>query len=103
MERVSGGFDFSARDLLVAVIDKLQVALHDGGVTLWMVFLPTKSDPSPAGFRGLAFVANSTCFLDQLTELRVVPLENAAIFVSSQSHLALKSLAKASSARTLRR
>lgn len=35
MERVSGGFDFSARDLLVAVIDKLQVALHDGGVALW--------------------------------------------------------------------
>lgn len=35
------------------------------------------------GFRELAFVASSTCFLDQLIELRVVPLENAAIFVSS--------------------
>ena len=35
---------------------------------------PTMSDPSPAGFRGLAFVARSTSFLDQLTEFRVVPL-----------------------------
>ena len=69
---------------------------------------PTMSDPSPAGFRGLAFVASSTSFLDQLTELRVVPLlrqraardrDNAAIFVSSQLHLvsgrALKPLVKA--------